>query len=55
MEPVLKAGVRRIMIQPEAYQPGDIVILDDPDGGGDMVSRLVAMETDQILMKGGIL
>ena len=55
MEPALKAGTRRIMIQPETYQPGDIVVLTDPDGGGEMVSRLAAMETDQILMKGGIL
>ncbi len=55
MEPALKAGARRIMIRPEAYQTGDIVVLTDPKGGGEMVSRLAGMETDHILMKRGIL
>jgi signal peptidase I len=55
MEPTLKPGDRKIMTQPENYQQGDIVVLTRPEGGSEIVKRLVAMEADHVRLKDGLL
>ena len=55
MYPVLKAG-EELLLRPlsrtESARVGDIVVLNDPRGGRQLVKRVVRVEADEIWVEG---
>ena len=54
MEPALHVQDYIVTLKQRAYEPGDIVVLDDPeDDGGYVVKRIVALGPADVVIQGG--
>lgn len=54
MEPTLKIGDRLVMLRPDHYERGEIVVFNDPMNSATLlVKRIVAMAPDIVAVRGG--